>query len=410
VSRITLARRATVRCLTFDFAAMAHLQASGRNRSPKQMKAAMSRKLQIMNACALACTLIFGAAPALAQSSPMKPAAAHVGTDNADRKRKDMADFVAGNMLFVLLHEMAHVHVSEMGLPVLGREEDAADAYATVTMLKMGSEFSYDVLVQAAKGWFLSAERGEKAGEPLAFYDEHGLDRQRAYQIVCLMVGSDGDKFGALADFVKMPDERQATCQGDYSNASWSWEQALKSHRRAADQPKTRIETVYGEGRGDLDVNVRSLRAMRLLEAVAERASDEFVWRAPFKIEMQTCGRSAAHWDLFARRLVVCYELAEEFVQFFRDAAPVARASGSETASRTIKTLRLRDVVSRDELAVVAKPASAAAATGGGEADAGSAKLEQIGDVLNTQSLEFYAPPVRIAHRTTATGVQQARR
>jgi len=57
-------------------------------------------------------------------------------------------------MLFVLLHETAHALVSEMGLPVLGREEDAADAYATVTMLKLGTSFSNRVLVEAAKAGF----------------------------------------------------------------------------------------------------------------------------------------------------------------------------------------------------------------------------------------------------------------
>jgi hypothetical protein len=37
-----------------------------------------------------------------------------------------LVEFVSGNMLFVLLHEMAHVSITQMGLPVLGRIEDAA--------------------------------------------------------------------------------------------------------------------------------------------------------------------------------------------------------------------------------------------------------------------------------------------
>jgi len=44
------------------------------------------------------------------------------------QQRKDLVEFVAGNMLFVVVHEMGHVLITEMGLPVLGREEDAADA------------------------------------------------------------------------------------------------------------------------------------------------------------------------------------------------------------------------------------------------------------------------------------------
>ena len=43
------------------------------------------------------------------------------------------------------------------------------------------------------------------------------------------------------------------TCQDDYLNASWSWEQVLKSHVRKPDQPKTAINIVYGPGNGEYD-------------------------------------------------------------------------------------------------------------------------------------------------------------
>jgi hypothetical protein len=45
-----------------------------------------------------------------------------------------LAEFVSGNMLFVLLHEMAHVSITQMGLPVLGRMEDAADTYPALRL------------------------------------------------------------------------------------------------------------------------------------------------------------------------------------------------------------------------------------------------------------------------------------
>lgn len=40
-----------------------------------------------------------------------------------------LAEFVSGNMLFVLLHELAHAAITQMGLPVLGKMEDAADFF-----------------------------------------------------------------------------------------------------------------------------------------------------------------------------------------------------------------------------------------------------------------------------------------
>ena len=96
----------------------------------------------------------------------------------------------------------------------------------------------------------MADRRDKKTGDEVAFYDEHGLNQQRAYHIVCLMVGSDAEKFKDLADETKLPKARQDSCAGDYSNAAYSWDLVLKSHRRAPDQPKTKIDVVYGPADG----------------------------------------------------------------------------------------------------------------------------------------------------------------
>jgi hypothetical protein len=240
-------------------------------------------------------------------------------------------EFISGNMLFVLYHEMAHAAITQMGLPVLGRMEDAADSFATLRLIRVGSDFSRRVLANAAKGWFLADRRDQKMGSKVEFYDEHGLNQQRAYQIVCLMVGSDDDKFKDLAKETKLPEERQDTCAGDYSNAVFSWDQVLKPYRRAPDQPKTKIDVAYGPAEGRAAVAQRVNRSIRLLETVAKYAAEDFVWPAPFSLEMQTCGYPNARWDLESHKLIVCYELASEFADLYRDYGGV-RADGLRTA------------------------------------------------------------------------------
>src|SRR5262249_8319941 len=152
----------------------------------------------------------------------------------------------------------------------------------------------------------------------LAFYDEHGLDQQRAYQIVCLMVGSNPEKFKDLAEWVKLPQARQSSCVGDYSNAVYSWDTVLKPHRRARDQPKTKLDVVYGDGKGTYDVNARSFSALRFLELIADFATDQVVFRSPFTIEIQSCGESNAQWDVSTHMLTLCYEMVEEYVSLFQ--------------------------------------------------------------------------------------------
>jgi hypothetical protein len=74
-------------------------------------------------------------------------------------------------------------------------------------LLRMESDFSHRVLVDDAEGWFLAARRDERTGHGVAFYSEHALSEQRAYQIMCMMVGS--DKFRDLATETKLPESRQ---------------------------------------------------------------------------------------------------------------------------------------------------------------------------------------------------------
>jgi hypothetical protein len=229
-----------------------------------------------------------------------------------------LAEFVSGNMLFVLLHEMAHVSITQMGLPVLGRMEDAADTYAALRLIRSGSNFSHRVLTEAAEGWFMADRRDQKTGDKVAYYDEHGLNQQRAYQIVCLMVGWDDTKFKDLAKETKLPEERQDSCAGDYSNAAYSWDLVVKPHRRAPDQPKTKIDVVYGPAEGRAAVAQRVNSSIRLLETVAEHAAEEFAWPAPFTLEMQSCGYPNARWDLSTHKLTVCYELAADFADLYR--------------------------------------------------------------------------------------------
>jgi len=242
-----------------------------------------------------------------------------------EQERRDRIEFVAGNVLFALVHEVGHMLIAEMGLPVLGREEDAADAFATLTGLRMGDSFSDRVLTQSARGWFLSDRRNQKDKVKMVFYDEHGLDRQRAYNIVCLMVGSDPEKFEHLAEMTKLPPERRGTCQGDYSNASWSWEQVLKPHLRGEGQPKTEIAVTYRDS-AQYAFFVDGLRKLQLLEQVANHLSDRYVWRRPIALEAAECGEPAARWDLSTQKITVCYELAVDFGRLYQGYAMEQKA------------------------------------------------------------------------------------
>jgi len=310
---------------------------------------AARRRSRLWLLCALPFVLMTGAPPAKAQGQmhavppqgekmPMDKAAKMMDADPGMKKmpmnqRMSVMEFVAGNLVFVLQHEMGHAQISERKLAVLGaRDEDAADVFAILTMLEMGNVMSYRVLEQAAMGWFLTAKRQEKQGDMLEFYEAHGLDKQRAYQIVCLMVGYDKDMFKQLADDSKLPKSRRESCGADYRFAQRGWEATLAPHRRAPDQEKTKIDIMYEEAKGKLKVFADGAQAARLLENLRDYAADTFQWNAPFKIVMKSCGQSNANWNPFTRQVTLCYEMAQElaelYVKYGKEMKPAKKKKG----------------------------------------------------------------------------------
>ncbi|WDR03577.1 DUF4344 domain-containing metallopeptidase [Devosia algicola] len=118
--------------------------------------------------------------------------------------------FAANNSLFVLYHEVAHLLFDQLNVPILGREEDAADNLATWTMLNQHNGKSDQALDDAAYGWILTGLAYNSGAAESDFYAAHSLDRQRAYQIVCLMVGNNEKRFHKIADGYGMDIIRQA--------------------------------------------------------------------------------------------------------------------------------------------------------------------------------------------------------
>jgi Putative metallopeptidase len=247
-----------------------------------------------------------------------------------EQQRIDRVEFVAGNTLVLLSHELGHVLIAELHLPLLGREEDAADTYAALRLLAIGTSFSQHELAQATQGWFLNDRRDQEIGEKPLYYDEHNLSAQRAYQILCLMVGSDPDKFRGLADQMKMPETRQRTCKRDFAKTSEGWQTVLKPWLREPGDPETKIDVVYGDGEGMYDGVANMFRAIRFLETVAANSAAHYKWPHPFTLKMESCGRPGTDYDDETRVVTICYETPFDFAELYRayvQPPPVAAAT-----------------------------------------------------------------------------------
>ena len=89
--------------------------------------------------------------------------------------------FAVNNSVMILYHEIGHLFVGEFGLPVLGKNEDAADSLSAVFLLEEADEWSDEVLRDAAEGWVFSPYNGKGELGDWAFMGQHSLDTQRSF-------------------------------------------------------------------------------------------------------------------------------------------------------------------------------------------------------------------------------------
>src|SRR5215831_11949690 len=298
----------------------------------------------------LALALILGTASnALAAAGHQNVAPSHdvseAHVEKVPAKQRDLAEFVVGNMLFVGFHELGHALVGQLRLPVLGQAEAAADSFATIALLEEGTEFSVNVLLQAVRGWLLMDRRARKLGDEPDFHDAHDLDWQRAFRIVCLMVGSDQKQLKELADRVRLPQDRRQSCRDDYENAKNSWNSVLEAHRRSADQPNSAVAAVYAESGGELDAFARSFRSIGFMGTLAEYVSRRYVLPRPITLVMKSCGDANAWWDPPTLTETLCYEMAKDFVELYQGymekAASPKKTSANELMTRNAKRIHL---------------------------------------------------------------------
>lgn len=131
-------------------------------------------------------------------------------------------------LMHTLFHELAHALIWTYELPVLGKEEDAADNLATVLLIEY-FEDGAEIAISAADLFDLeSADRAVLEDED--FWDEHSLDDQRFYSTMCLVYGSDPDTYSNLKTELGFTEQRAELCIVEYESVSRSWFDVLEPH------------------------------------------------------------------------------------------------------------------------------------------------------------------------------------
>jgi uncharacterized protein (DUF924 family) len=146
----------------------------------------------------------------LRRIAPPAPTPAGVTPENA----------FTGPLLEVFLHEIAHALFDQLRLPILGREEDAADQLAALILLHLEPRAARDTVAGVA--WMYAVDaRQAKVGEA-AYANVHSLDAQRFYNLLCLAYGAEPALFADVVSNKLLPADRAEGCRDEYRQVAYA--------------------------------------------------------------------------------------------------------------------------------------------------------------------------------------------
>jgi hypothetical protein len=123
-------------------------------------------------------------------------------------------DALLGPLVFIYLHEIGHALFHLLDVPILGREEDAADQVAALILLRVGRAFAKDTL--ATTVWMYEHSAKSHVLDESDFSDVHPLDAQRYYNLLCLAYGADPGAYGAAVASSELSPARAEGCESEY--------------------------------------------------------------------------------------------------------------------------------------------------------------------------------------------------
>ncbi len=210
---------------------------------------------------------------------------------------KDMSAFVEANVLGIVYHELGHAIIHTEEVPIFGQEEDAADVFSIFLVDALfEDDAARSLALDMAAGFEGEAMiRDAEAGEIL-WWDTHGPDEQRFYNMACILYGADPENRESFAEDVGLPQERAESCAGEYDQAAASWGAVMDTMSEIAGRPALTFA-------GDM-----ALPVSEIIAAEVRSLNRELRLSRPVTVAVEECDDPNAYYDPEAFRIVFCTE------------------------------------------------------------------------------------------------------
>jgi len=220
------------------------------------------------------------------------------------------ANFVSSNVIATFYHELGHALIHVLELPVLGREEDAADALsAYLTHQIWEEEAAAGMIADTANAYLMYAGEAEATGNETPHWDEHSLDMQRYYNLVCLFYGADPDNREFIVTDFDLPEDRAERCPDEFAQTDAAWGGMLEG-------------AAYQEGMAGLAMqgDASDPIAAMLAEEVAD-FNKAYSLPTEVTVQVSDCGEANAFYNPEDQSITMCTEYAADLQRLW-EAAP----------------------------------------------------------------------------------------
>jgi hypothetical protein len=140
------------------------------------------------------------------------------------------ADAIVGAIIDTLLHEAGHGIFDLLEIPVMGREEDAADFFSIYMMLQFRPDDARRLIEGIA--FNMGSEAREDFSErqpPQKFAGPHAMNAQRHYNVLCLAYGHNPALFNDTVP-AGLPLRRAGFCADDWSMLRRAFNRLILPH------------------------------------------------------------------------------------------------------------------------------------------------------------------------------------
>ncbi len=141
----------------------------------------------------------------------------------------ELDEAIMGETLHTFYHELGHALIDILDLPITGKEEDAVDQLSTF-ILADGTDEGEAAILSSARMFLIEHEQEDTDLEDLPFWDEHSLNAQRFYNLICWLYGHDEKKYQSFVKEGMLPEERAERCGQEFEQLSKAWSRLLAPH------------------------------------------------------------------------------------------------------------------------------------------------------------------------------------